>query len=202
MQYILDRHAPLKEKHVRCNQVTFVNKDLRNAIMTRTRLLNNFEQDRTISSHVAYEKQRNICVKLLRKTKKDFFNNLDVKFVTDNKQFWKTVKPCLTDKTLKSKRITLIENEKVVSDERGLVKIFNEYFSNIVSNLDIQRPPSITLHHDPVFNAIKKFENHPSILEIKKQFPSGVAFPFSFKNIALTETINKIKNLDESKATE
>ena len=82
------------------------------------------------------------------------------------------------------------------------MKIFNEYFSNIVSNLDIQRPASITLHHDPVFNAIKKFENHPSILEIKKQFPSGVAFPFSLKNIALTETINKIKNLDELKATE
>ena len=85
--------------------------------MTRPRLLNKFEQDKTISSHVAYEKQRNTCVKLLRKTKKDFFNNLDVKCVTDNKQFWKTVKQCLTDKTLKSKRITLIESEKVVSDE-------------------------------------------------------------------------------------
>ena len=60
------------------------------------------------------------------------------------------MKPCLTDKTLKDERITLIENEKVVSDERELVKMFNEYFSNIVSNLDIQHPPNITLHHDPV----------------------------------------------------
>ena len=131
--------------------------------MVRSRLLNKFRQDRTISSHVAYKKQRNICVKLLRKTKKDFFINLDVKLVTENKQFWKTVKPCLTVKTLKGERITLIENEKVVSDERELVKIFNEYLSNIVPNLDIQRPPSITLHHDPVLRAIKKFENHPSI---------------------------------------
>ena len=114
--------------------------------MTRSRLLNKFRQERTILSHVAYKKQRNICVKLLRKTEKDFFNNLDVDRVTDNKQFWKTVKPCLTDKTLKDKRITLIDNEKVVSDEKELVKIFNEYFSNIVSNLDNQRPPNITLH--------------------------------------------------------
>ena len=124
--------------------------------MTRSRLLNKFRQERTILSHVAYKKQRNICVKLLRKIKKDFFNNLDVKCVTDNKQFWKTVKPCLTNKTLKDERTTLIENEKVLSDERELVKIFNEYFLNIVSNLDIQRPPNITLHHDPVLNAIKK----------------------------------------------
>ena len=63
--------------------------------MTRSKLLNKFRQERTISSHVAYKKQRNICVKLLRKTKKDFFNNLDVKRVANNEQFYKTVKPCL-----------------------------------------------------------------------------------------------------------
>ena len=88
--------------------------------------MNKFRHERTISSHVAYEKQRNICVKLLQKTKKDFFNNLNVKQVTDNKQFWKTVKPCLTNKTLKDEKIALIENEKVVSDETELVKLFNE----------------------------------------------------------------------------
>ena len=82
------------------------------------------------------------------------------------------------------------------------MKIFNEYFSNIVSNLDIQRPPSITLHHDPALNTIKKFENHPSILEIKKQIPSDVAFRFSFRKVILTEIINELKNFDESKATQ
>ena len=111
--------------------------------MTRSRLLNKFRQERTISSCVAHKKQRNICVKLLQKTKKGFFNNLDVKRVTVNEQFWKTVKPCLTEKILKDERITVTENEKVVSDERELVKIFNKYFSNIVSNLDIQCPPNI-----------------------------------------------------------
>ena len=84
--------------------------------MTRSKSLNKFRQERTILSYVAYKKQQNIYVKLLRKTKKKFFNNLDVKHVTD-KQYWKIVKSCLTDKTLKDERITLIENEKVLSDE-------------------------------------------------------------------------------------
>ena len=53
--------------------------------MARSRLLNKFRQERTISSTVAYKKQRNICVKLPRKTKKYFFNNVDVKRITDNK---------------------------------------------------------------------------------------------------------------------
>ena len=68
----------------------------------------------------------------------------------------KTVEACLTDKPLKDERITLIENDKIVSDKRELVEIFNEYFSKIVSNLNIQRTPNVTLHHDPVLNTIKK----------------------------------------------
>ena len=98
-------------------------------------MLNKFREDRTISSNVPYKKQRNIYVKLLRKIKRDFLNN--VKCVAENRQLWKTVKPCLTDKTLNDERIFLIGNEKVVSDKRDLMKIFNEYFSFIVSNLDI-----------------------------------------------------------------
>ena len=169
--------------------------------MKRWRLLNKFREDRTISSHVPYKKQRNIYVKLLRKIKRDFLNN--VKCVAENRQLWKTVKPCLTDKTLNDERIFLIGNEKVVSDKRDLMKIFNEYFSFIVSNLDIYHPPSTTLHHDPVLNAMKKFKNHPSILEIKKINSVWCSFPpFSLRKVTLSEIINEIKNLDESKATQ
>ena len=38
---VLNIHAPIKEKHGRCNQSLFLNKELRKAIMTRTRLLTN-----------------------------------------------------------------------------------------------------------------------------------------------------------------
>ena len=46
-----------------------------------------------------------------------------------------------------------------------------------------------------MLNAIKKIENHRSILEIKKHIPSDAAFPFSFRKVTLTEIINDIKNL-------
>ena len=78
------------------------------------RLLNEFRQDRAILSYVAYKKQQNICGKQLHKIKKDVFKYLDVKRLTDNKQFWKRLKQCLTYIRLPDKRIKLIENEKVV----------------------------------------------------------------------------------------
>ena len=71
-------------------------------------------------------------MKLSQKTKKKFYNNLNGKYITENKLFWKTLKPSLTVKTLKDERITLVENNRVVSDESGLVEVFTRYFGNIV----------------------------------------------------------------------
>ena len=70
-----------------------MNKNLVNAHRKRTRLRNKFLKNRTESNRVSYNKQRNFCVSLLRKAKKDYYGNLNEKDVIDNKKFWKTVKP-------------------------------------------------------------------------------------------------------------
>ena len=62
---IVNTHAPIKEKHVRCNQSPFMNKQLRKAIMTRTRLHNKYRKDHSAGNLFAYKRQINICVKLL-----------------------------------------------------------------------------------------------------------------------------------------
>ena len=77
---VLNIHAPIKEKHVRCKQ-------LRKVIMTRTRLLNKYRKHNSAESLFAYKRQRNLCVKLLRKSKKDFYDNLNVKRINDNRKF-------------------------------------------------------------------------------------------------------------------
>ena len=42
--------------------------------------------------------------------KKDYYSNLDIKKVTDNKTFWKTIKPFLSDNIASTERITLTDN--------------------------------------------------------------------------------------------
>ena len=71
----------------------FFNKDLSKAIMTRTKLRNIFLQNKSEENKIRYTKQRNFCVSLIRKTKKQYYQNLNEKTVADNKVFWKTVKP-------------------------------------------------------------------------------------------------------------
>ena len=41
--YVLDKMAPIKQKHIRGKQSPFMNKDVYKAIMTRTRLRNRLE---------------------------------------------------------------------------------------------------------------------------------------------------------------
>ena len=81
-----------------------MSKQLKKAIITRFRLLNKYRKDKSAGNLFAFKRQRKFCVKLLRKSKKDFYNNLNVKRTTDNRKFWQTVKVNFTDKTLKNER--------------------------------------------------------------------------------------------------
>ena len=136
-------------------------------------------------------------MKLLRKTKKEFYNNLNVKYITENKLFWKTVKPLFTDKTLKDERITLVENNKVVSDESKLVEIFCKYFGNIVQNLGIDGLTNISSDNDAatIRKAIDKYQNHLSIRVIRENIDTTNNFSFDMINpesAALLTDLSKV----------
>ena len=79
--------------------------------MKRSQLRNKFLNTKSDIDRKAYNKQRNLCVSLIRREKKNFFNNISTRDITDNKTFWKTVKPLFTDKIQTKSKITLIEKQ-------------------------------------------------------------------------------------------
>ena len=72
---------------MRANNAPFMSKELSKAIMTRSRFRNKYLKNPNNPNKLKYNKQRNYCVNLLRKEKRKYYNNLDVKLITDNKQF-------------------------------------------------------------------------------------------------------------------
>ena len=84
--------------------------------MKRSRLRNKILNTKSDIDRKAYNKQRNLCVSLIRREKKNFFNNISTRDITNNETFCKTVKPLFTDKIETKSKITLIE-KKVVSGE-------------------------------------------------------------------------------------
>ena len=74
-----------------------MNKELLEEIIHRRRLQNNFLRNRSDENKRKYSKERNYCVSLLRKTKENYYNNLNEKKITDSKTFWKQSSLFLSD---------------------------------------------------------------------------------------------------------
>ena len=185
----LDRYAPCKQKYTRGNHLPFMNKKtISKEIMKRTRLRNQFLKNRTYENKTRYTKQRNYCVSLLRITRTQYYSNLDEKNVTDNKAVWKTVKPFHSDKITSKDKITLIQENEVVSNDENTAQVLNTFFSNIVGSLNIREYVT--------------YRKHPSMLTIcnvcnerKKKHAT-----LSFSKVAKEEISREILNLDVSKA--
>ena len=64
-------------------------KELSKAIMLRSKLRKKFSSDRTEKSRCKYKKQRNVCVFLLKKAKKDYYENIDISSLSDSGKFQK-----------------------------------------------------------------------------------------------------------------
>ena len=84
-QKTVNQYVPAKQKFVRGNHLPFMNKTLSKAIMHSTRFDNKYIGNKTDKNKIKYTKQQNYCVSLLKKLKTEYYSNLDVKNITDNK---------------------------------------------------------------------------------------------------------------------
>ena len=198
---VVNTTAPLKNRFIRANQAPFINKEFQRAVMVRSKLRNKFHKSRSVSDKKAYNKQRNKCISLLRKTKKAYYSNLNVKDIVDNKKFLKTIKNLFSDKSNNFENTSLIENGNLLTDDFEITETFNKYFQNLLPNLDLKVPSNLLCqtpgNGDEVLAAIYEYQNHPSI----KTILENCNFGFSFKTVSLTDIKKEMKSLNSNKAS-
>ena len=200
---LLEKHAPIKFKYIRINQSPFMTKELQKAIMVRSRLKNIYNRLKTKDSKLAYNKQRNICTNILRKTKKKYYSTLNPSLVNDNKTFWKVIKPLFSSKSYTKESITLVHNNEIIEDDRKISEIFNDFFSNAVKSLNIEIDQNILYNvediKDPILKSIKKYEKHPSIIKIiESKYEEERTF--NFKMVSNSTLVDEINRLNDKKA--
>ena len=66
---------------------------MRKAIMKRSELATKYRTRPTEEYKKAFKKQKNFCNRLYKKERKKYYENLDLRKITDNNKFWNTVKP-------------------------------------------------------------------------------------------------------------
>ena len=101
-------------------------------------------------------------------SKNQYFSNLEPKLISDNKNFFKSVKPLFPDIITVREIINLTENEEILNSDTDIADTFNDYFSNVVQNLNISRENSMLntdLCINPVLAVVEK-NKHQSIISI------------------------------------
>ena len=117
--------------------------------------------------------------------------------MSDNRKFWKTIKPYFSNKCLNSNKLLLKGKGNLVSDEKELAIIMNNFFINITKDLELKKDSKGKLNN--LEDILKTFESHPGIEKIKKAI--NTTEKFSFRNVKDDEGRKFIVNLDGSKAT-
>ena len=82
---VLKEHVPLKNKFLRANHATYITK----TIMRRSQL-------ETQTDLKPYKKHKNFCNMLYKRERRKHY---EMKNVLDSKEFWKTMRPFLSDKS-------------------------------------------------------------------------------------------------------
>ena len=173
--------------------------------MLRTKLRNQFLKKRTLDARTKYNKQRNIFVSLVKKAKRNYYENLDLKDINDNKKFWATVKPLFSNKIKSAENIFLDELGKIIRNEVKVANVFNKYFVNMVPSMGITNNhiflSNTNTSDDPLDKIIDKYKNYPSITCINKHM-TNFELSFTFQPVTKNQISNLIKHLNDKKAVQ
>ena len=156
--------------------------------MRRSSLETKYFKTRSNDSIKAYKKHKNYCSRFYEKEKKEFLRNLNLSFVTDNKNFWEVVKPLFTEKGCTGGyNIVLSEKNKSINDDKKTSETLNSCSDNIAMTLDIRKNIYITekipTDMEPTDKAIIQFQNHPNALLIKEKV----------NNLSVSKELDKVR---------
>ena len=132
---------------------------------------------------------------LVLSTKKEYFCKVTGKDFANNNVFWNTVKPFLTNKGFLTSDIAIENKVKIVTDKSKLVILFNSHYINIAEKKSFF-PPEIEVNPENKTNdkataqsVIRKYQRHPSILNIKSKNTAKNTFDIP---AAILRQINRI----------
>ena len=143
----------------------------------------------------AFKHQINFCSILYKKEKRSTLKTFNLNKITDKKPFWKPVKSLLSDKRINTTKISLVDGNKTLFEDKVVAITLKQYFSYAVISIAIIKISYwLRNSEDLVEILIKNFENHSSVLWIKEYINVNERFQF-FKVIS-GDILQKINNFD------
>ena len=166
---VLENHAPIKRKTANREHVSFMTRELLEAIRKRNKLKRLYNESKRRLDWDRYKTQRNLTSSLRRKAVSNYFRTTASNARGNPKKFWQTVKPFMhSKKNISRDSIHLKEGDSLVVNKLEVAQIFNAHFSSFLKDND----------SDGHYNDNSRFTCHPSISAIQTHCSAREAFQF------------------------
>ena len=120
--------------------------------------------------------------------------------IKDNKKFWKTIRPYFSDKGYNQTKITVVKKDCIITDEKKIASLMNNYFTNITKTLDLK--PSTVSNTSDIEEITKHFDDHISVCKIKEAYSKILREDnFSFSMVSMDEVKKVVLKLDSKKSS-
>lgn len=136
---IVDKHVPLKQlskKEIKISCKPWITKGLRTSIRKKNKLYVKFMKTKLRYYETKYKIYRNKLSKLVKVSKKKYYNDFFLENSNNIKNIWKGIKQIITLKPQKTNLPTkLVTGDSILTDSKSIANAFNDFFSNIGNNL-------------------------------------------------------------------
>ena len=186
---VLDKHMPKKKMRVRQKDVPYMTEEWKMAIRNKRKYAQLFAQNRTLENWELKKKWRNLATKERRRAIKAYWAQKSDELGKRPRDFYKTFKSFLSDKSKEETTIAVRINERIVTNQKVVADELGDYFSTVAN----------TIGDAQVTNLVEKdFEKHPSVESIRQAYQG---LQFGFNEIGSSEVENELKMLKSNKAT-
>ena len=135
LRNITDEQAPLKTSKVRAREPPFMNNTLRQAVRHKARLHNRYKRFPTDYHWEAYRKQRNIATRVRKEAIRNLFAT-KCQGGSTNGDFWRTMKPFLTNKGNGQQSAIMINSDKgLQTNPKDVANELNNFYVNIAASI-------------------------------------------------------------------
>jgi len=145
-----NEHCPIKKKTVSPKSAThpWITPDIISNMKKRQAYLALYRKNRITKQF--YNKFRNFVTAQIRKSKKDYYNQLFEKYKTDLKATWREINQLIRPNSNNKAKSTIqkvLFNDKIITDEFEIADTFNTFFSNIGKNIAQTHNSSVSDHN-------------------------------------------------------
>jgi hypothetical protein len=157
---ILNKHFPLKiltKKEIELERKPWITKGILTSTKVKNRAYKEFikskDKDKSSKTYLKFKTYRDLINTLKKKSHRTFYKNYFNNNMNNAKKTWSGINSILhRTKKQKLSDIFLNSNGKLVTDQKTVSKLFNNYFVNVADNLAKKIPKPNTKYQDYLKN--------------------------------------------------